>query len=66
MCPTALCLIEDSHMFHFSVSGRFLFDSLFGINFHDTILYRILNLCEHVITVTVDDLNKLTYFTARI
>ena len=64
MRPTALCLIKDSHMLHFSIAGYLLFDSFFGINFHDTILHWILNLCKHVITVTMDDLDKFTHLTA--
>ena len=44
----------------------FQMDSFLGVNLQDTILYRVLNLCEHIVAIAVDNLNKFTHLSSRI
>ena len=66
MRPGTLSFIEDGHMLYFTISSRFSFDSLFRINFKLSIHYRIHNLRQHIIPISMDHLNGLTDFSAGI
>ena len=64
VCPTALCLIKDSYMFHLAIPRVLQMDSFLWVNLHNAILYRILNLGQHIVTIAVNNLNEFTYFTS--
>ena len=66
MCPCPLCFIENGDVLHLSISRMLHFDSFGGIDFKDSIFDRILNLREHVIPITVDDLEEFTHLPPRI
>ncbi len=58
-----MSLIKDGNMFNLSISGVFKLDGFLWVNLDNTIFYGILNLCQHIITIAVNYLNKLTHFT---
>ncbi len=56
--PHALGLIKNSHILYLGGSCFCGLRDLCGINFNGVTLNRLLELCKHIVTVTVDDLDK--------
>ena len=53
-------------MFHLTIACVLQMNGFLWINLHDTILYRVLNLSQHIVAIAVNNLNKLTHFTPGI
>ena len=66
MCPGSLSFVKDSNVLDFTVASVLLFYRLLGIDLEHTVLDGILDLGKHIVTVAVDYLNELTYFTAGV
>ena len=56
MRPGTLRLVKYSNMFNFAKPRFFQFNSFIRINFKNSIFNRILDFCQHIITVSVNHL----------
>ena len=55
-----LGFIKNFNVLHFAITRFCHLHCLLGINFEDSIFNRVLDLCEHVVAVTMDNLNELS------
>ena len=66
MCPAALRFVEDGNMLYLAIARRCHFHGFLRVNLHPTILHGVLDFCEHIVTVSMDNLYELANLSARI
>ncbi len=66
MSPCALCLVKYCHMLNLAIATLLQLNCLVRINLKFAIHHRVLNLCKHVISIAVNNLDKFLHFPARV